>query len=950
MPRLVVSQNERILLHLSDLERFRDEPEVPMAVSQEGIARALGTQVHNASRALSSLESEGLVFDRLAHVRGAPKRRRAYFLTEIGRRAADGVREDILKREVVVERDAGTQELSVEEAIKLAAASTGRMPGFLEFLEIAREADTIDLGAMKAPEKDEDAKRRFIAKAYGRPKVEAFFGREKELRQVNEDLAKEDTVSAFIWGIPGIGKSTLGSKLFEERLGKAHVLWYTVREWDTFGSFHSALTDFLSAAGAKEAGSVADPGRAPAELFLPLVKDLSATDAVLFIDDVHKASDSLGVLVSMIMEATRASRSARTVLMSRSLPSFISVNTPGIVKLELGALDRDAAWKMAHSAKAVDASRAVEESHGHPLLLRLIAQGGSGKALGDVNAFLEQEVYVTASEAERGVLELLSVFRHPVGVDALPGTDYSVVTKLKQRALVTEDEDGLWTHEVLRDFFRSRLTADRQTELHGIAGEYCERQEGAEWALEALYHHVTARNWTGALAVFLGHAADLERDFQEETLGLVDLIPTDAGADDALAERLFLTGRLNEALGRAGEAIADYGRCLELMGEEDETGRKALVLETLGRLQTQEEMWSESVASHQEALKLYEEQEDSEGQTREWLNMGAVYRRKGDFPMAREAYNNALSIATRQEDRSAQAACLNNLALLDWNEGRLRDAEIRLKESVRLAHAVKDHSGEGRALENLAALFKSELRTSDVANMLLEAGEAYRRAGELAEFKRVHADCAEALTGTGKTEEAVDMCRKALERPELRRRRGLFQRQPRYDSGDVALCSSLIGMLRESGDLKAAVKEVARLSDMAESSRDRGLAARAELEQALISEESGDLKKAKEHLARAGGILKEAGDRSGLVAVHIRTGMVDEKMGDEAGAASQYEEAVRQAELSGDKLGLASALENLGLVLGEEEERGSWALNRAAEVFLELGLVQHARRLRRSGS
>src|SRR4030042_1195293 len=103
MARLVVSQNERLLLHRADLDRFRDDTEVPMAASQEGIAQRLQIQVHNASRALASLQVEELVADRLAHVRGAPRRRRAYFLTEKGRQAAAAIKADISKRKVALE-------------------------------------------------------------------------------------------------------------------------------------------------------------------------------------------------------------------------------------------------------------------------------------------------------------------------------------------------------------------------------------------------------------------------------------------------------------------------------------------------------------------------------------------------------------------------------------------------------------------------------------------------------------------------------------------------------------------------------------------------------------------------------------------------------------------------------------------------------------------------------
>src|SRR4030065_1494250 len=103
MPRLVIPQNERLLLRLADLDRFRDDAEVPMAASQEGIAQRLQIQVHNASRALASLQVEGLVTDRLAHVRGAPRRRRAYFLTEKGRQAAQALLAGVKKRAVGLE-------------------------------------------------------------------------------------------------------------------------------------------------------------------------------------------------------------------------------------------------------------------------------------------------------------------------------------------------------------------------------------------------------------------------------------------------------------------------------------------------------------------------------------------------------------------------------------------------------------------------------------------------------------------------------------------------------------------------------------------------------------------------------------------------------------------------------------------------------------------------------
>jgi len=40
--------------------------------------------------------------------------------------------------------------------------------------------------------------------------------------------------------------------------------------------------------------------------------------------------------------------------------------------------------------------------------------------------------------------------------------------------------------------------------------------------------------------------------------------------------------------------------------------------------------------------------------------------------------------------------------------------------------------------------------------------------------------------------------------------RGLFPRYPRYDAGDLALVSTLVGLLRAAGDLRGARKELVR--------------------------------------------------------------------------------------------------------------------------------------------
>jgi tetratricopeptide (TPR) repeat protein len=274
----------------------------------------------------------------------------------------------------------------------------------------------------------------------------------------------------------------------------------------------------------------------------------------------------------------------------------------------------------------------------------------------------------------------------------------------------------------------------------------------------------------------------------------------------------------------------------------------------------------------------------------------------------------AVAAASKQEDRAAQAACLNNIGLLDWDEGRLRDAEMRLKESIRLAHLVRDHLGEAQGLENLARLSEVQNRHDEVSNILLESSEAFRRAGEIAEFKRLQAACAEVLGRQGRFDAAVELCTRALERPEFRKRKGLFQRFPGYDHGDLSLASTLVEVLRESGDRRRALKELVRFESMASATGDPDQAARAKLLASMISEDSGELEAALRSLEDAQTLLRGTGNHEGLIAVHMRLGLVEEKLGDYEAAETNYREAARHAEVVGDKHARSLALENLATV------------------------------------
>ncbi|MCJ2531952.1 MAG: hypothetical protein LN413_06605, partial [Candidatus Thermoplasmatota archaeon] len=88
---------ERIQLHLFDYQGFQEEYEAPVEVTQEGIARAVGINIHHVTQYVRPLLGEELLRERMSHIQRGKRRRKVYFLTPRGRNQAASLRTTLLK-------------------------------------------------------------------------------------------------------------------------------------------------------------------------------------------------------------------------------------------------------------------------------------------------------------------------------------------------------------------------------------------------------------------------------------------------------------------------------------------------------------------------------------------------------------------------------------------------------------------------------------------------------------------------------------------------------------------------------------------------------------------------------------------------------------------------------------------------------------------------------------
>lgn len=93
--RLRFTIEDRILLHLLDFIKWRDEIEVPPNITQLGISYGVGIKKKHLPRSLKVMIEKNLISERTTHVTGKTQRMKTYFLTIKGEEKARKLRSHV---------------------------------------------------------------------------------------------------------------------------------------------------------------------------------------------------------------------------------------------------------------------------------------------------------------------------------------------------------------------------------------------------------------------------------------------------------------------------------------------------------------------------------------------------------------------------------------------------------------------------------------------------------------------------------------------------------------------------------------------------------------------------------------------------------------------------------------------------------------------------------------
>jgi tetratricopeptide (TPR) repeat protein/DNA-binding PadR family transcriptional regulator len=764
-----------ILLHLYDYIKFQENFEVPVELSQPGIAQTIGIRRSHVSYALKSLKNKEFVFERIAHVTNVARKRKIYLLTPEGITYTRKILENLEQKTIRI----GTSSNDFEE-VKLSDISK-RYSVKISILELIISLSSVDvvnpdmIEKLNIPIKSSVDRQissigtiNFIDNMT-QPRV--FLDREKEQEMIKGWLSSDLPRVIVIQGIPGMGKTTLASKIVHDfSLERSHSLfWFKLHEWDTSRSILFDLAEFLNRLGRQKLKFYLER---ETKIELPevrkaLVEDLKELNVHMIFDDLQKIQKNVEIFFTLLVELFCSEKmiNSNLILLTREFLGLydrreVAINNY-VKELELLGLDSQNSkelLKMIDLPEA-DFEKIYDLTSGHPLSIELIgfhlAKNAKDKielqttdfnlselfkGQHELNKYINEEVYQRLLPTERELLEIISVFRYPVQPEVFFTSDsinHETIDSLVGKSILYETDSGYDIHEIIREFFYHRLTPDQKKRNHDYAGEYYLTEldlndfqalimepSSTISILEALHHYFEAK----------------EFDKTAKLLGKYGEILVNKGFTDDLN---LILSKLNED------------------NVSEELWSQLLIIK--GFIQTVGGEWDSALENYQASFENCQNRNDQSGISRALNAIGVIHYRKGDLDKAMECYNQGLECIDQESDLLNASKLFSNMALIHWGNGELENAIVFHKRSLEIANLLGDKAGIARAHNNLGIVYWEQ---RDLERAIDEYNKSLALSEELGDKRTIailYDNLAEAFRLQGEIQKAQEYYEKSLE-------------------------------------------------------------------------------------------------------------------------------------------------------------------------------------------
>jgi type II secretory pathway predicted ATPase ExeA len=376
--------NERFMVHILAYQAYIDSWEVPHEITQKGLAEGIGINRGEVPRAAKALKELDLIFDERKHIINETRKKVVYFLSRKGLQEAVKIRNHLMKR--------------------------GYEPEILE-----------------VQVKPEDVPKKKVAL----PAVDYFFGRDEELLELTKVNKGKRKPLVFIYGIAGIGKTTLVMNFLSTLDNDKKVVWHRCQGFDTL--------DYVVKNIGKQLGFSKLDGNVNI-ILREIINHIFETDSVFFMDDIHKLKPEILTIIELIKERlleTDLEKNPLFILTSRDQLRLYDVrdlkirNT--VQEINLMELDKKSSMEFIDFLMVKNRPRdsrlnkdeLYKITKGYPLAIELLQMEGGSK-FGAFDEFIREEIIPSLVKGQERMLTYLSCYTEPFNIEALRIPDQDI--------------------------------------------------------------------------------------------------------------------------------------------------------------------------------------------------------------------------------------------------------------------------------------------------------------------------------------------------------------------------------------------------------------------------------------------------------------------------------------------------------------------------------------------
>ena len=619
-----------------------------------------------------------------------------------------------------------------------------------------------------------------------------FVGREKELAYLADRLVSPDCRLLTLVGPGGIGKTRLALRSALDQVGSfAHGVYF-VPLASVRSSEHivSAIADALG---------FSFSGRA--DIQQQLLDYLREKEMLLVLDNLEHLLDGVPFLASML-------RRAPSIVLLATSRERLNLQEEWVCQVEGLAVPEDENADEIEGCHAIelflqsarrargdfalsehetaDVVRICQLVEGMPLAIELAAVWVAVRSCREIAREIEHNLdllttrlrnvperhrsiwaafeysWELLTEAERGLLRRLSVFRSGFGQEAavaVAGASPITLLALLDKSLVRRVSTGRYdTHLLLRQYASEKLRTNpeeyQQTHLQHaryfatFLAEQEERLSSVEQktALGEIALEIENVRQAWRLAVSRREVRQVEQSleslyqfhrvrcrFQEGVELFAEAIEAwgEEGASmTVLGKTLARQGALYYRLGRYQPARAALEKSLGMFESLGNPSEHIFGLVTLGDVFRSQGIYDKAERVAQESLALSKQTEDPSGVARSLFLLGMVRYRTGDIDQAEELFEASLEIGRDSTNQRLITAALNSLGDVACHRGDFVRARGIFEECLALSRELDDQYNVAIHLNNMGTVVHCLDERSEAQGYYRESLKICREIGD----------------------------------------------------------------------------------------------------------------------------------------------------------------------------------------------------------------------------